>query len=78
MDEGFVYILSNKNRTTTYIGVTNDIVRRMAEHKSGLGSKFTTKYRLYDLMYFEHFAGIEIAIQQEKRSKTGIVNGNGI
>jgi putative endonuclease len=69
MDEGFVYILSNRNRTTNYIGVTNDIERRIAEHKIGLGSKFTSKYNLYYLMYYEHFNGIELAIQYEKKLK---------
>jgi putative endonuclease len=69
MEEGFVYILSNKNRTTTYIGVTNDIERRMVEHKSGFGSKFTNKYNLYDLMYFAHFSRIVDAIDYEKQLK---------
>ena len=69
MDEGFVYILSNKNRTTTYIGVTNDIERRMVEHKSGFGSKFTIMYNLYDLMYFEHCSRIIDAIDREKQIK---------
>ena len=69
MDEGFVYIITNKNRTTIYIGVTNDIIRRIAEHKTGFGSKFSSKYKLYDLMYYEHFDGIEIAIHHEKRLK---------
>ena len=70
MDEGFVYIMSNKNRTTNYIGVTNNIERRVMEHKCGLGSKFTSKYNLHDLMYNEHFNGIEIAIKREKQLKT--------
>ena len=69
MEEGFVYILSNKNRTTSYIGVTNDIERRMVEHKCGFGSKFTSKYKLYDLMYFEHFDYIVDAIDREKQLK---------
>ena len=69
MQEGFVYILSNINRTTTYIGVTNDIERRIVEHKSGLGSKFTLKYRLVDLLYFEYFEYIIDAIDREKQLK---------
>jgi len=69
MEEGFVYILSNKNRTTTYIGVTNDIERRMVEHKCGFGSKFTSKYNLNDLMCFEHFDYIVDAIDREKQLK---------
>jgi len=69
MEEGFHYILSNKNRTTTYIGVTNDIERRLVEHKSGFGSKFTSKYKLYYLMYFEHYENIVDAIDHEKQIK---------
>ena len=61
--------MSNKNRTTSYIGVTNDIERRMAEQKSGFGSKFTSKYKLHDLMYFEHYDNIVDAIDREKQLK---------
>ena len=69
MKQGFVYIMSNKNRTTTYIGVTSDIERRVIEHKSGFGSKFTAKYNLYDLMNFELFDYIVDAIDREKQLK---------
>ena len=69
MEEGFVYILSNKNRTTTYIGVTNDIERRIVEHKSGFGSKFASRYNLINLMHFEHFDTIVDAIDREKQLK---------
>ena len=69
MEEGFVYILSNKNRTTTYIGVTNDIERRMIEHKIGSGSRFTSKYKLYELMYYESYSLIIDAIDREKQLK---------
>ncbi len=64
-----VYILSNKNRTTFYIGVTNDIKRRTLEHKSGFGSKFTHKYNLTDLLYIEKYEDIREAIQREKQLK---------
>ncbi len=66
MKPGYVYILSNKNRTTFYTGVTNDIERRMAEHKSGIGSVFTKKYNCHDLMYYEYFESIVDAIHREK------------
>ncbi len=69
MDGGFVYIMSNKNRTTNYIGVTNDLERRVIEHKSGFGSKFTSRYKLHDLMYYEYFDGIVPAINREKQLK---------
>jgi len=65
----FVYILSNKTRTTFYIGVTNDLHRRVVEHYSLMGSKFTKKYKLTDLVYFEHFAEVRQAIQREKQLK---------
>ena len=66
MNQGYVYIVSNKNRTTLYIGVTNDIERRIAEHKSGVGSVFTKRYNLTDLMYYEHHKYITDAIAREK------------
>ena len=64
-----IYILSNKNRTTFYIGVTNVIKRRVLEHKSGKGSSFTTKCNLTDLMYHEEFDDVRLAIQREKQLK---------
>jgi putative endonuclease len=50
----FVYIMTNRSRTL-YIGVTNSLVRRVREHKTGIGSGFTAKYKLDRLVYFEHF-----------------------
>ncbi len=69
MQEGFVYIMSNKNRTTLYIGVTNDLMRRVKEHKALEGSVFTTKYKLTDLLYFETINGFQNAIDREKQLK---------
>ena len=65
----YVYILSNKNRTTFYIGVTNEIRRRVLEHKAGIGSKFCYKYNLTDLLFYRKFDSIEEAIANEKRYK---------
>lgn len=64
-----VYIITNLNRTTLYIGVTNDIERRMLEHKGGVGSTFTSKYNLTDLMHFEEFKNMSDAIEREKQLK---------
>ena len=61
--------MSNKNKTTFYIGVTNNLERRVAEHKEGSGSKFTSKYKLYELIYYEIIYDIEQAIKKEKQLK---------
>lgn len=65
---GYVYIMSNYNRTTLYIGVTSNIERRVLEHKAGSGSGFTSKYKLTDLLYTESVPGIEEAIAREKQA----------
>ena len=69
MKQGYVYILSYKNRTTLYIGVTNDLVRRVLEHKTGQGSIFTTKYQLTNLVYYDQILGMKNAINREKQLK---------
>lgn len=68
MAQYFVYILAN-SRGTLYTGVTNDIEYRVEEHKSGLGSQFTSQYRVSKLVYCEVFSEIEDAIRYEKRIK---------
>jgi putative endonuclease len=69
MKRGYVYIMSNKSRTVLYIGVTRDLKTRIAEHKEGIGSNFTTKYNLKDIIYFEEFQDIDQAITREKQLK---------
>ncbi len=69
MNSGCVYIMSNKNRTTLYIGVTSNLTARVLEHRSGIGSKFTSKYNCFDLIYFEYHASIVAAIAREKQLK---------
>ena len=64
-----MYIVSNKNRTTLYIGVTSNLERRILEHKSGKGSVFTTRYKLTDLLYFDRIMGMQNAIDREKQLK---------
>ena len=66
---GYTYILSNKTRTVLYIGVTANLYARVLEHRSGLGSLFTQKYRCRDLLYFEFHPSIEEAIAREKQLK---------
>ena len=65
----YVYILTNKNNTVLYIGVTNDLVRRCHEHKSKLHKGFTEKYNVDKLVYYEVFDFIEDAIKREKQLK---------
>ncbi len=69
MKTSCVYILSNKNRTVLYIGVTSNLEKRMLEHKTGNGSVFTKKYNLFDLLYFETYTDIRTAILREKQLK---------
>jgi putative endonuclease len=69
MKKGYVYIISNKHRTVYYTGVTNDLERRMFEHKSGKGSIFTKRYNITDLLYFEEIYGFQNAIDREKQLK---------
>ena len=65
----YVYILTNYNETTFYIGVTNDIQRRVYEHKNKLIYGFSSKYNLTKLVYFEITEDIEVAIKREKQLK---------
>jgi len=65
----YVYIMTNKLNTVLYTGVTNDLVRRVYEHKEKLIDGFTKRYKLTKLVYYEVFADIENAIQREKRIK---------
>ena len=65
----YVYILASRIGGTLYIGVTNDLVRRVYEHKSGTAEGFTKDYDVNRLVYFECFDDIEAAIQREKRLK---------
>ncbi|HEX8328986.1 MAG TPA: GIY-YIG nuclease family protein [Hymenobacter sp.] len=66
-----VYLLTNANHTVFYIGVTNDLTRRVAEHKSGKHEGFTKKYNVYKLVHFETFPDIKAAIAREKQLKAG-------
>ncbi len=65
----YVYILSNQHRTVLYVGVTNDLVRRMYEHQQGFVEGFTKQYHCHDLLYYEQFATAYDAITREKQLK---------
>jgi len=64
----FVYIVTNRSKTL-YTGVTDSLMRRVREHKLGIGSKFTSKYKLDRLVYFERFQDVHNAIEREKQIK---------
>lgn len=65
----YVYILASKYRGTLYIGVTNDLVRRVAEHKSGDIKGFTQAHDIKTLVYYEIYESIEAVILKEKLVK---------
>jgi len=73
MSKGFkqyyVYILTNKNNKVLYIGVTNDLERRIFEHKNKLVEGFTKKYNLNKLIYYETTEDVSSAIEREKQLK---------
>jgi len=64
----FVCILSS-NRGVLYVGVTNDLLRRLAEHQQGAVQGFTSRYRVHRLVYFEQTEDIRSAIEREKQIK---------
>jgi putative endonuclease len=66
----FVYILTNADRhTVLYIGITNNLERRVGEHSLGWGSAFARKYNVHTLIYFEAYADPRSAIEREKQLK---------
>ena len=65
----FIYILTNKNNTTFYIGVSNNLERRIQEHKLELVDGFTKKYKLHKLIYFEEYKNVHDALVREKQLK---------
>ena len=65
----FVYILTNKRYGVLYTGITNNLPRRLHEHKNKLISGFSKKYNLTNLVYWEETSDIEVAIQREKQIK---------
>ena len=69
MGEYFVYILASKKNGTLYIGVTNDLLKRVHEHKNNLIPGFTSKYGVHNLVYYERYADIYSAIAREKNIK---------
>jgi putative endonuclease len=71
MNNYYIYILTNKNHTVLYTGVTNNLVRRIWEHKSKMIKGFSQKYNVDKLVYYEIFEDPAAAIQREKQIKAG-------
>ena len=65
----YTYIMSNENNSTLYIGMTNDLARRVREHKAGIIPGFTQKYKCNKLVYYEEFSEVNQAIEREKQLK---------
>ena len=66
---GYVYILTNRRHGALYIGVTNDIVRRVHEHRTGVADGFSKSHELHRLVFFETHETVPLAIEREKQLK---------
>ena len=69
MAEYYVYLLTNRTYTVLYTGVTNNLERRLAEHRSGPTEGFTHRYRLCHLVYYESTTDVHAALAREKQIK---------
>jgi putative endonuclease len=66
---GYIYVLASRRRGTLYVGVTNDLVRRVHEHRSGLSEGFSGRYCVKNLVYLATYDDMRTAIQREKNIK---------
>jgi putative endonuclease len=69
MPIGWVYVMTNRPNGTLYLGVTSDLTTRVRAHKDGIGSTFTSRYKLYRLVYAEEHGDMRTAIQRETSLK---------
>ena len=69
MKPGYIYIMANERNGTIYVWVTNNLLRRIEEHKIWIGEGFTKKYHCKFCVYYEYFENIELAIIREKQLK---------
>ena len=67
----YVYLMTNQRNTVLYTGVTNDLRRRVDQHKNGEGGGFTSKYQVTKLVYYEETNRIDDALEREKQIKGG-------
>jgi putative endonuclease len=65
----FVYIITNKNNTVLYTGFTDDLERRIYEHRNNVHKGFAAKYNCYELLYFEEFKKMKEALYRERQLK---------
>jgi putative endonuclease len=65
----FIYIMASKKNGTLYIGMTNDLIRRVWQHKNDINEGFTQKYGIHRLVYFESTHDVQAAITREKQLK---------
>jgi len=65
----YVYILASQKNGTLYIGVTNSLIKRIAEHKGGLIDGFTKKYKVHNLVFYEAYGEVGMALYREKQLK---------
>ncbi len=67
----YVYIMTNLHHTVLYTGMTNNLLRRVMEHRSGQGSEFTKKYHVTQLVYYECGNDVHAVLAREKQIKAG-------
>ena len=71
MNTSYIYLLSNKNNTVIYTGITSDLIKRIYQHKNKIYKGFSSKYSCNKLVYFEEFSNLELDIEREKQLKSG-------
>ncbi|NBC58264.1 MAG: GIY-YIG nuclease family protein [Bacteroidetes bacterium] len=71
MKKSYTYLLTNKNNSVIYTGVTSNLLKRIYQHKTGIFKGFTKRYNCNKLVYYEEFTDINKAIQREKQIKAG-------
>ena len=70
MDKYYIYFMSNKYDSVLYVGVTNNLERRVSEHRTGNSDAFTARYNCSKLVYYEEYSSIDEAIAREKQIKS--------
>jgi putative endonuclease len=70
MDKFYIYVMSNNSNSTLYVGVTNDLERRVLEHRTPDNKSFTSRYNCHKLVYYEEYSSINEAIAREKQIKS--------